>query len=53
MTEHDLSVIRAFVDEVNRRAEKKMMTPPYKLEGMHYASMTEYLAELEGKEPGQ
>ena len=40
-------LLRAFVSEVNRRAECKMeMTG--KLEGSHYAAMTELLKELCG-----
>lgn len=41
-----ITIIQRFVDEVNQRAEKKMLEPPYKLEGMHYASMIEILAEM-------
>lgn len=43
--EHD--VLRAFVAEVNRRAENKMEKTG-KLEGSHYAAMRELLKELCG-----
>ena len=39
-------VVRAFVERVNRKAERKMVHTG-KLEGAHYAAMREELAALE------
>lgn len=44
--EKELAAIRRFVAEVNNRAEANMLKT-HKLEGSHYAAMTQLLAELE------
>lgn len=42
----DLTTVREFVAEVERRAEA-MMLQTHKLEGMHYAAMKQVLQEWE------
>lgn len=44
--ESDLDAIRAFCDEVNRRAEANMLKT-HKLEGSHYAAMKQLMKEME------
>lgn len=44
--QHSYAVLKWFEAEVNTRAEVKMLKT-HKLEGMHYASMTELLKELD------
>lgn len=45
LTNYGRACIRAFCEEVNRRAEKNMLKTG-KLEGSHYAAMTELRREL-------
>lgn len=46
----ELEAVRAFVAEVERRAESKMLIT-HKLEGAHYAAMKECLKDLESRTP--
>lgn len=47
-----ISIIEQFVEQVERRAENKMLLTG-KLEGAHYAAMKEILAEIKaGEENG-
>lgn len=46
MRQRELDAIRRFVEDVERRAEAKMLKTG-KLEGSHYAAMKEVLKELE------
>jgi hypothetical protein len=50
MAHEHIDVVRAFVAEVEQRAEA-MMLKTHKLEGMHYAAMKAVLAEWERMPP--
>ena len=48
LTKEQIKAIKWFVEEVNRKAEEKMLKT-FKLEGAHKASMDELFREIQKK----